>query len=281
MNKLRWLLPLLLGGWLLPGAAGAQERSSITGQVVAEGTNQPLQGVRVAIPALNMSTATDERGRFQLSNVPYGTHTLRLRLIGYRLVARDVTVGAEPASVTIAMGADPLRLQELVVTGYGEQVRGNLAGAVGSLKPDEAVPEAPVTSVNQVLQGQVAGVGVYQNSGTPGAAITVRVRGSSSIAGGNEPLYVIDGVPATQGNFSALNLGFGGQDIDAISDLNASEIESIEILKDASASAIYGSRASNGVVLITTKRGRANTPEFSFGSYYGTQKDWRRLDMLN
>jgi len=281
MNKLRWLLPLLLGGWLLPGAAGAQERSSITGQVVAEGTNQPLQGVRVAIPALNMSTATDERGRFQLSNVPYGTHTLRLRLIGYRLVARDVTVGAEPASVTIAMGADPLRLQELVVTGYGEQVRGNLAGAVGSLKPDEAVPEAPVTSLPQVLQGQVAGVGVYQNSGTPGAAITVRVRGSSSIAGGNEPLYVIDGVPATQGNFSALNLGFGGQDIDAISDLNASEIESIEILKDASASAIYGSRASNGVVLITTKHGRANTPEFSFGSYYGTQKDWRRLDMLN
>src|SRR6266550_1242213 len=142
MNKLRWLLALLLGGWLLPGAAGAQERSSITGQVVAEGTNQPLQGVRVAIPALNMSTATDERGRFQLSNVPYGTHTLRL--------------------------------QELVVTGYGEQVRGNLAGAVGSLKPDEAVPEAPVTSVNQVLQGQVAGVGVYQNSGTPGAANTER-----------------------------------------------------------------------------------------------------------
>jgi len=279
--RLRLSFPLLLAALALPGVARAQDRSSIEGQVIAEGGNQPLQGVRVALAALRMNAVTDQRGHFVLSNVPFGTHVLRLRVIGYREVTQEVTVGAEPATVTITMVADPLRLEEMVVIGYGEQRRGDVGGAISSLKPSEVLPDAPVTSLNQGLQGRAPGVYVNQNSGNPGSAMTVRVRGSSSISSGNEPLYVIDGVPMTQGNFSALNIGFGGQGIDAISDLNMSEIESIDILKDASAAAIYGSRASNGVVLITTKRGTAGRPELTFGSYFGTQKDWRRLDMLN
>ncbi|HEX6132443.1 MAG TPA: TonB-dependent receptor, partial [Longimicrobiales bacterium] len=184
------------------------------------------------------------------------------------------------SNITVRLETDALRLDELIVIGYGEERRRNIAGAVASLRP-ETVEEIPVTSVNQVLQGRLAGVQVVQNSGTPGAAMTVRVRGSSSISGGNEPLYVIDGVPMTQGNFSSLNMSFGGQGIDAISDLNPSEIESIEILKDASAAAIFGSRASNGVVLITTKRGISNRAEVSIGGYYGWQSDWRRIDLLD
>jgi TonB-dependent starch-binding outer membrane protein SusC len=281
MKRLSSSVPLVLAVMLLPGTARSQERSSVTGQVIAQTTNEALHGVRVAIPALNMSTVTDERGRFQLAGVPLGSHTLRLRLIGYRQVARDVSVGADGANVTIEMVADPLRLDELVVVGYGAQRRGDVGGAISSLKPAEIVPEASNTSLNQRLQGHAAGVYVNQNAGNPGAAISVRIRGSSSISGGNEPLYVIDGVPLTQGNYSALNIGFGGQGIDALSDVNMSDIESIDILKDASAAAIYGSRASNGVVLITTKRGRADRTEFTFGGYYGTQKDWRRLDLLN
>ena len=279
--RLRWSFPLLLAALVFPGLAGAQERSNISGLVIAEGSNQPLHGVRVALPALNIRTETDERGRFLLSNIPVGTHALRLRVIGYREVIRQVTVGAEPATVTIAMVADPLRLEEMVVIGYGEQRRGDVGGAISSIKPAETLADAPVTSVNQGLQGRAPGVYVNQNAGNPGAAMSVRVRGSSSISGGNEPLYVIDGVPLTQGNFSAFSFGFGGQGIDALSDLNMSEIESIDILKDASAAAIYGSRASNGVVLVTTKHGRAGRSELTFGSYFGTQKDWRRLDLLN
>jgi TonB-linked SusC/RagA family outer membrane protein len=280
MSRFRWLGAMLLALVLLPGTAAAQERGSITGQVVAAETQQPLQGVQVSIPTLGVSALTDERGRFLLAGVARGEHTLRISLIGYRQATERVTVGATPANITITLANDPLRLDELVVVGYGEERRRNVAGAVASLRP-ETVQEIPVTSVNQVLQGRLAGVQVVQNSGTPGAAMTVRVRGSSSISGGNEPLYVVDGVPMNQGNFSALNMGFGGQGIDAVSDINASEIESIEILKDASAAAIYGSRASNGVVLITTKRGQAARPEVTFGGYYGQQKDWRRIDLLN
>jgi TonB-linked SusC/RagA family outer membrane protein len=264
---------------LLPGLAAAQERGSVTGLVVSGESEQPLVGVQVSIPALNISAVTDERGRFLLTNVPHGPQTLRTSLIGYRQATETVTIGATPANVTIRLATDPLLLDQLVVVGYGTQRRGNVAGAIASLVP-ETVEEIPVSSVNQVLQGRLAGVQVVQNSGTPGAAMTVRVRGSSSISGGNEPLYVIDGVPMTQGNQSAL-FGFGGQGIDAINDLNPTEIERIEILKDASAAAIYGSRASNGVVLITTKRGQADQTQINVNAYYGTQEDWRRMDMLN
>jgi TonB-dependent SusC/RagA subfamily outer membrane receptor len=198
---------------------------------------------------------TDERGRFVFAQVPYGTYTVRASVIGYRPMSLEVTVSASTPAMSFPMGADPLLLEELVVTGYGTVRRANVAGAVSSLRPDVAA-QIPAPSINQVLQGRMAGVQVNQNSGTPGGAMTVRVRGSSSISGGNDPLYVIDGVPMTQGNFSRISsVGFGGQGIDALADLNATEIESIEILKDASAAAIYGSRASNGVVLITTQRG--------------------------
>jgi TonB-dependent starch-binding outer membrane protein SusC len=280
MSRLRWLFAVLLGIAVLPAAVVAQERGTVTGQVVAAATQQPLAGVQITIPGLNLSGMTDERGRFLIQNVPYGTHTVRASLIAYRDAAEQVTVGATTQPVVLTMEADPLRLHELVVVGYGTERRANVAGAVSTLRA-ETVRDLSSTSVNQVLQGRLAGVQVNQNSGTPGGAITVRVRGSSSISGGNDPLYVIDGVPMNQGNFSRLGVAFGGQGIDAISDLNPNDIESIEILKDASAAAIYGSRASNGVVLITTRRGAAVRPEVNFGSYYGTQSLWRKVQMLN
>lgn len=272
---------LVLMALALPATAYAQARSTITGQVTDAG-GQPLVGATVDIPTLRLGGTTDERGRFAIGNVPAGTHTLRIQMIGYRQMTREVTVVAGGTTpVTIALGVDPLRLDELVAVGYGTERRRNVSGAVSSLKT-EAVREVPATSVTQVLQGRTPGVQITQNSGTPGGANTVRIRGSSSISGGNEPLYVVDGVPANQGNFSRLaGISFGGQDIDAISDLSHAEIERIEVLKDASAAAIYGSRASNGVILITTKRGMSQRPEISFGTYYGTQKDWRRIDLLD
>ena len=281
MHRLRWLIVLVLVTALLPEASAAQARASVSGTVTAGNTGQPLAGAQVAITAANVRSVSDERGRFQITNVPTGTHTLRVTRLGYRPITREVSVDASGATVALTMESDPLRLEEMVVTGYGEQRRRDITGAIGSMRLEETVKDVPLTSVQQAFQGRLAGVQVVQNAGNPGNAITVRVRGSSSISGGNDPLYVVDGVPMTQGNQAALNIGFGGQGIDAVADLNPTEIERIEVLKDASAAAIYGSRASNGVVLITTKRGQAARPEITFGTYYGSQKDWKRLDMLN
>lgn len=280
MKSFVFALTVLLCIVAYPSPGLAQERAALTGQVIASDTQQPIWGVLIEIPALRMTAISDDRGRFLFVAVPHGTHTVRATVIGYRPTTVEVTVGSSTPMLSLSLGPDPLLLEELIVTGYGTERRANVAGAVSSMRPD-VVREIPAPSVNQVLQGRMPGVQVNQNSGTPGGAITVRVRGSSSISGGNDPLYVIDGVPMSQGNFSRLGVAFGGQSIDALSDLVAGEIESIEVLKDASAAAIYGSRASNGVVLITTKRGSSQAPEISFGSYVGTQDFWRTVDLLN
>jgi len=279
MKRLLLALALLVAMFAAPGGSSAQERGSVTGQVIASDTQQPVWGVLIEIPSLNMNTITDERGRFLFASVPYGQITIRASVLGYRVAEQSATVGSTPATLAITLEPDPLLLDELVVTGYGTERRANVAGAVSSIKT-EALEELPITSVNQAIQGRLAGVQINQNSGTPGGATTIRVRGSSSISGGNDPLWVVDGIPVNQGDYSRLG-GFGGQGIDALSDLNPNEIESIEILKDASAAAIYGSRASNGVVLITTKRGGDQAPEINLGAYYGVQDFWRTVDMLN
>jgi TonB-linked SusC/RagA family outer membrane protein len=277
MSRLRWLFALALAGILIPDRAAAQERVPVAVQVTEAGTQRPLPGVLIEIPGLRLSALTDEAGRAVLQ-ATRGTHTLRISHIGYKQTMREV-VAQSAVTVTINLETDPLRLDELVVTGYTMERRRHVTGAITSVKP-ETTKEIPVAQIQEVLRGRAPGVQVVQNSGTPGSAMTVRIRGSASINGGNDPLYVIDGVPMTQGNWSRLG-GFGGQGIDAVGDLNPNEIESIEILKDASAAAIYGSRASNGVVLVTTKKGKTGRPDITFGAYYGTQQDWRRVDMLN
>jgi len=280
--KLRSTFLALVVMAALPALAHAQERKTVTGQIT-DASGQPLAGAVVQIPSLRLNTTTNDRGQFALVNVPLGTHTVRVNLIGYKQVTREVAVDAGATGpINISMATDPLLLDEMVVVGYGEERRRNLAGAQASMKP-VTVQETPVASINALMQGQLPGVQVTQNSGTPGAAISVRVRGSSSISGGNQPLYVIDGVPMLSGDFSPIaSVSFGGQDVDAVTDLNPAEIEDIQILKDASAAAIYGSRASNGVVLIKTKKGLAGTkPEVTFNAKYGTQSTWRRLQMLN
>lgn len=280
MKRLHWLLAAFFAIAVIPSDGVAQERGTITGQVLDQSSGQPLQGVQVSLRETNVSVATNAQGRFAIPAVTAGTHHVVFRQIGYRELTQEVVVvGGSSAVVNVRLEQDILRLDELVVVGYGTERRRNVAGAIASIRP-EGVEELPTPSIDNVLQGRISGVQVTQNSGTPGAAMTVRVRGSSSISAGNQPLYVLDGVPMTQGDYSGLS-GFGGQGIDALSDLNPSEIESIEVLKDASAAAIYGARASNGVVLITTKRGRTGDAEINISGYYGIQKDWKRVEFLN
>jgi TonB-linked SusC/RagA family outer membrane protein len=279
MSKLRLLSTLVLAVVIPTAAYAQQERTTVTGTVVEAGTGLPLRNAQVTIPSLRISVPTDPQGRYAVQ-VRSGTHVLEVNMIGYKSVRQTITAMGAPQTVNITLETDPLGLDELVVVGYGEERRRKMAGSVASMRP-EAVREVPVTSVNQIMQGRMPGVQITQNSGVPGSAISVRIRGSSSISGGNEPLYVVDGVPLNQGDFSYVGVSSGGQDIDAVNDISPSEIERIEILKDASAAAIYGSRASNGVVLITTKRGNAGRPEMTFGAYYGTQELWRKVDFLN
>jgi TonB-dependent starch-binding outer membrane protein SusC len=279
MIRFRWMAVLVAALALLPDAVEAQERGTVTGVVTAQETQQPLQGAQVRIAGTTLGTITNQQGRFVITNVPAGARTVQVTFIGYRSATQEVAVTAGgSASVNLTLATDVLGLDELVVVGYGVERRRAVAGAVSSMRA-AVVEDLPTPTIDNALQGRLAGVQVTQNSGNPGSAITVRVRGSSSISAGNQPLYVIDGVPLTQGNFSLL--GYGGQTIDALSDLNPNEIESIEVLKDASAAAIYGSRASNGVILITTRRGRTDRAEINFNSYYGSQRMWRMPEFLN
>lgn len=281
MTRLRVLLAVALALALAPGAAMAQA-GTVQGRVLEQGSNSPLQGVSVSVVGGTQTAVTNQEGRFALANVPAGARTLRAARIGYGAQTRTVTVGAAPVEVNFTLGTDVLGLDEIVVIGYGQVERRRAGGgAIASIRPEEVTQSTTTASVENVLQGRVAGVQVTQNSGVPGSAISVRVRGASSITAGNEPLYVIDGVPLIKGDLSLLDIG-QTQGIDALADLNPNEIESIEVLKDASAAAIYGSRASNGVVLISTKRGRAGArPDIRVQSYYGTQEAWRMPRFLN
>jgi TonB-dependent starch-binding outer membrane protein SusC len=278
MSKYRWLAAALVAAAVFPTNAIAQETGTVMGLVTSQETGQPVQGAQVRVVGTNLGTLTNAQGRFMIANVPQGPQAVQVVFIGYRQVTREVTVGPSPAELNIQLETDVLGLDELVVVGYGVERRRAVTGAVGSMR-SAVIEDLPTPTIDNALQGRLAGVMVTQNSGNPGSAITVRVRGSSSISAGNQPLYVIDGLPLNQGNFSLL--GYGGQQIDALADLNPDEIESIEVLKDASAAAIYGSRASNGVILITTRRGLTDRAEVNINSYYGTQSDWRRVPMLN
>lgn len=280
MTRLRTLLAVALTLALAPAAAFAQG-GTIRGRVTEQGSGQALQGVQVAVVGSGQTVVTNQQGAYVLNNVPAGQRTVRAVRIGYAAQTRTVTVGATPVEANFTLGADVLGLDEVVVIGYGQVERRTATGSIASIRPDEVTQSAPTATIENVLQGRVAGVQVSQNSGVPGSAISVRVRGSSSITAGNEPLYVIDGVPLIQGDLSQIDIG-QTQGIDALSDLNPNEIESIEVLKDASAAAIYGSRASNGVVLVTTKRGRAtDRPDIRFQTYYGVQEAWRQPRYLN
>jgi TonB-linked SusC/RagA family outer membrane protein len=274
-------LLILIGGGVTSPLAAQATQGTVTGTVVEAESRTPMAAVNVRVAGTNLQTLSDDQGRFSIRDVPFGPRTIEARRLGYKPARMQVDVGVPSSAVTLAMSADPLGLEAVVVTGYGTATRANVAGAIASIRT-ETVAELPTPQVDQILQGRVTGVQVVQNSGVPGSAITVRVRGASSIGASNEPLYVIDGVPLIQGNFSGINGSMGGQDIDALADLNPNEIESIDILKDASAAAIYGSRASNGVVMITPKRGAARArPEIRINSYYGTQAAWRIPSYLN
>ncbi len=241
----------------------------------------PIPGVNVVIEGTNSGTITDLEGNFTLNNVSENA-TIVFSFVGLTTVKLPAKFDSP---MSVVMKDDAETLKEVVVIGFGTQKRGDLTGAISSIAVDE-IQDQPFTSIDQALIGQAAGVNVKQNSGTPGGGISVQIRGITSI-NGNEPLYVIDGTPvfADRNNESFAFGIFGGGDgqtkNSALAGLNISDIESIDILKDASATAIYGANGANGVVLITTKKGKKGKSVVSYESYVGVQENINFVDVLD
>ncbi|WP_017257243.1 TonB-dependent receptor [Pedobacter arcticus] len=232
---------------------------TVTGKVL-DNQGLPLPGVTVKLKGTNKGAITNTNGEYAIS-VPDNNATLVFSFLGF--AEQEVAVGMQTA-INVNLKAELSALDEIVVIGYGTTTKRDLTGSVSQVKAKEinAIPNA---NVLQALSGRAAGVQIRQGSGAPGSGATVRIRGGNSILGSNEPLYVIDGFPLN-GNPTQIN---------------NSDIESVEVLKDASATAIYGSRGANGVVLITTKKGKAGKTSVNFETSYGTQSLIKKLDLMN
>ncbi len=281
MIRTRYVLIALAIAILAPSTTATLEaqQASIRGTVTDSANRTPIQGAQVSVVGTAARTETNASGQFRFAGVSPGTVAVRVQLIGYGPSQTLVTLTAgEEAVVDFTLVPGVAQLEEIVSVGYGTQTRGELASAISSVKADELAGQ-PISSVDGALQGKAPGVQVVQNAGNPGNAPSVRIRGSASVSASNDPLYVIDGVPMISGDVSQLDAG--GQSIAALSGLSLDEVESVDVLKDAAAAAIYGSRGSNGVVLITTKRGQAGRTNVTFNSYIGTQSAARRLELLN
>lgn len=239
---------------------GGQRQSdvTVTGQVTGE-TGEGLPGVTVQLKGTARGTSTGADGSFTIA-VPNGNATLVISYIGY--VSQEVNINNR-SSINISLKPDTKALEEVVVIGYGTVKKSSLTGAVAQIDAKQ-IEERPIARVDQALAGQVAGVEVRATTGRPGEPLQIRVRGSASVSANNDPLYVLDGVP-----------------ISDLGSINPGDIASIEILKDAASAAIYGSRGSNGVVLITTKKGAEGKPKIQFNYYYGLQEPERFVDMLS
>jgi TonB-dependent starch-binding outer membrane protein SusC len=256
---------------LIPVTAYAQY--TVEGTVLDQSTNTPLPGATVLLVDTNYGTATDIDGYFEFESVPSGTYTLRVSYVGYVQLNRTINVNQD-LNLNLTLSMDQQSLSEVVVTGYGSIVREQMTGNITSISARQ-IEEVPVNSFESALQGQAPGVFIQKGNGKLGQAINIRVRGTSSVSASSQPLYVIDGIPVTSESQSTT------ADTNPLTDLNIDDIASIEILKDAAAAAIYGSRAANGVVLVTTKRGQAGRTQVNVSFERGVSSPTNRVEFLN
>lgn len=264
----------LITAWLLLALATHAQERQINGRVLDDSTGQGLANITVTIAGDDKGTQTDQSGNFRLT-VP--RESLKGRFIISSVGYTTQTIGIAQ-DLVIRLKKELRVLDDVIVIGYGTQKKKNVTGAVSSFDARK-LEERPVQRVDQALVGQLAGVTVKSTTGVPGKALSIQVRGSGSISGGNEPLYVIDGFPLSVNSSNTANGNFStGNPLDNI---NPNDIENIQVLKDASAAAIYGSRASNGVVLITTKRGQSGKPKINFNLYGGYNQAQKKLEMMD
>ncbi|MBJ6116979.1 TonB-dependent receptor [Pontibacter sp. BT310] len=249
--------------------AVAQSRT-VSGTVTDQSTSLGLPGVAVIVKGTSVGTATTADGSYTL-NVPEGAQTLVFRFIGYTTVEKAI---GSATTINATLAVDSKQLEEVVVVGYGTQLKKDVTSSISKVKGAE-IANLATPSFDQQLAGRASGVVVQQPSGILGAPPVIRIRGTNSISGSNSPLVVIDGVPALSGNTGVYASS------NALGDINPNDIESFEILKDGAATAIYGSRASNGVILVTTKKGKKGQVKVNYDMYTGWSKAVKLHDLLN
>ncbi|HEY5592540.1 MAG TPA: TonB-dependent receptor plug domain-containing protein, partial [Paludibacter sp.] len=251
----------------------AQQQSVQTNQKRISGTVKdeqgiPLPGVNIKVQGSSLGTITDMDGKYMIT-IPGGNVQLEFSFVGYDLQK----VAAEKTVLNITLVPSNKSLDEVVVVGYGTQRKKDLTGSVTSVSAKDFNPGV-IGSPAELINGKVAGVQIMSNSGSPSAGSTIRIRGGASLNASNDPLIVIDGVPLENG-------GISGNGSNFLSLLNPNDIENISILKDASSTAIYGSRASNGVLMITTKKGNLDKLKINFNTSFSQQEKTRLADMLS
>jgi len=270
---IRFLAALLV----LASSTAWSQSKTVTGVVTAADDGTSIPGVNVLEKGTSSGTVTDANGAYSISIG--STSTLVFSFVGY--ASQEIVVG-DQSTINVSLGSDVTALSEVVIIGYGQTTLRDATGAVAAVKASD-FNAGVISSPEQLIQGKTAGVQMTTTSGAPGAGVEIRIRGTSSIRSNNNPLFVVDGVPLSGGTQpAAADVGYGTTaDTNPLNFLNPSDIESINILKDASATAIYGSRGANGVVIITTKSGKGNKGTFDFASSVSIASPANRFDLLN
>jgi TonB-linked SusC/RagA family outer membrane protein len=254
--------------FLVNAVAFAQGRV-VTGTVTSVEDGMGVPGATVLVKGTTIGTATDIDGKYSI-NVPAGSNVLVFTFVG--LTSQEVNIGNR-STINVALESDITALSEVIVTGYGTQPKREVTGAVSSVKGD-AIQNLPLQSFDRALQGRASGVQVRSSNGLPGGAVNIRIRGVGSINAGNEPLFIVDGVQLNNQSNASFTQS------NPLAFLNPNDIESMEILKDAASAAIYGSQAANGVVIITTKKGKQGKAKFEFNAFSGETQPMKFLDVL-
>lgn len=255
-----------------------QQGKPVTGKV-SDSSGSPIPGVSVVIKGTTIGTITDGKGSYTLSNVPENA-TVQFSFVGMK--TQEVPVGNK-ATINISLLDETIGIEEVVAVGYGTQRKSDLTGSVASVSAKD-IKAVSAMSFDKAIQGRSAGVNVISSTGAPGGNVSIQIRGINSASGdgANEPLYVVDGIPlANDDNMGGKGFTRSGTLNSPLAGINPNDIESIEILKDASATAIYGARAANGVVIITTKTGKSGAPKVSFDYSYGVQQLINKIEMAN
>ncbi|MDR6562067.1 MULTISPECIES: TonB-dependent receptor [unclassified Arcicella] len=253
------------------------QSQQLTGKIIDSRTKEPIIGAAIAIKGTSIGVTTDVNGKFILKTSQKPPFTVIATFVGYKKKEIEI-IEFENLNISL-IESKGQRLDEVIVVGYGTQKRSDITGSIASVPLE--IKSQPVASVERLLQGSVAGAIVTQTSGQPGGGVSVQIRGNNSITAGSDPLYVIDGFPINN-DYSLNDAGVtNGSKINPLSSINTADIESIDVLKDASATAIYGSRGANGVVIVTTKNGSKGKSSINYDAYYGVQEVIRTLPVLN